>query len=357
VVVALCIAYLGACTLERHRRGGIDRLAVVAMASALAAVLAWGYLAHPYPGDPGRLAILRLGWLRWQARFLILATLVLALPAGRARGWLRGAAAAVLAVAVAAELLLAHGPANPPMPMRLAFPRPRPLAVLSATAGPAAGERVAALGRALPPNLASLYDLTDVRIYNPMAPAPYLALLAPLIGGWWGELPELGAPGDPLYRQLGVRYLLTAPGVRLPSPWERVIADRAGWLYWQRDIWPRLYVTTGPGGAPLPGGLGIMLLDEQEIAALTGPAAGAAGGRIFLGGSLYQDGGWRLLTDRRPAARPVAGRLVGAQLPGGTRQVDLIYRPWSFVVGMLAAAAAAAVAGALWLPVPRTGLQ
>ena len=59
-----------------------------------------------------------------------------------------------------------------------------------------------------------------------MAPQAYVARLAPILAGWWGEVPELGAPGHPLYGRLGVRYLLAAPDARLPPPLERRLRGR-----------------------------------------------------------------------------------------------------------------------------------
>ncbi|HLX07929.1 MAG TPA: hypothetical protein VKY89_08715 [Thermoanaerobaculia bacterium] len=370
-LVAFCLAYLAACTWERHRRGELGRAPLIAVAAALGALIAWAYLDHPSPGDPQRLAVLRFGWLRWQARFLIAATLLLALPGGRRLsrrghgGFLGAAMAAGLAAVVGVELLLAHLPANPPMPARLAFPRPPPLAL---PAGRPGGDRIAALGRGLPPNLASLYGLTDARIYNPVAPAAYLALLAPITTGWWGEMPELGSPGDPLYRRLGVGYLLVAPGERPPPPWTLLIADPSGWLYRRADAWPRLYLAAsagaGAGGEPQPGRLAVTSFEDDEIAA----RARIDGGGAVLAGSLYQDGGWRLLVDGRQVPEPLPGRLLAAplRLPGSSDRprstpkaphaelrLDLLYRPRGFLAGMVAAALACAGALAGWTPGPR----
>ena len=371
LLVAFCLAYLAACTWERRRRGELRRAPLLVVAAALGALLAWAYLAHRFPGDPERLAVLRLGWLRWQARFLFAATLLLALPGearglrregrgGRARDLLAVAVTCGLAVVVGAELLLAHLPANPPMPMRLALPRPAPLVLLAQEAG---GDRVAGLGRALPPNLASLYDLTDARVYNPMAPAAYLALLAPITTAWWGEMPELGAPGDRLYRRLGVRCLLVEPGQRLPLPWELRLADPSGWVYRRAGVLSRLFVSAG-GIKPRPSRLLMTSFDDDEMAA----RAWIAGQDTVLASSLYQDGGWRLLVDGRRAPAPPAaagGRLLTALLSSGAARsagasgasragpelrINLLYRPRGFVVGMMAAALACAAAIACWAP-------
>lgn len=134
---------------------------------------------------------------------------------------------AVVAATVAAELLLIHGPANPPMPRRLAFPVTGPIRFLQENLEP--GYRMAALGQAFPPNLASLYGLTDARIYNPMAPQAWVEATAPITVAWHGEHPEFGKPGHPLYAQIGVRYLLAAPDAALPL--RRVYADLDGTIW------------------------------------------------------------------------------------------------------------------------------
>ncbi len=218
--LAFSLAYLGACTLDRVRLGEIRRPAVLVAAVTLGAVIAWGYLAQGDPADPERLAPLRIGWLHWQGRFLVLGTALLVL--GKGRKW----TAPVLAALLAAELLLAHVPANPPMDKRLLLPVTGPIRFLQDHLKD--GGRMAALGRSFPPNLATLYGLPDIRVYNPMAPAAYLRRLEPAITGWWGELPELGNPGHPIYAELGVRYLLTGPGETLPEPLRPVFEDPDG---------------------------------------------------------------------------------------------------------------------------------
>lgn len=224
--LSLCLAYLGACTLERFRLGEVRRWHLLIAAVGLGLVIAWGYAAHPDPADPERMAVFRFGWLRWQLRFLGLAALLLLAAASwQRRG--RSLAVAVVAAAVAAELLMIHGPANPPMPRRLAFPVTGPIRFLQENLEP--GYRMAALGQAFPPNLASLYGLTDARIYNPMAPQAWVEATAPVTVAWHGEQPEFGKPGHPLYARIGVRYLLAAPDAALPLA--RVYADPDGTVW------------------------------------------------------------------------------------------------------------------------------
>lgn len=226
--LAFCLTYLGACTLERFRLGEVRRWPLLLVAVALGLVIAWGYAAHPDPGDPDRMAIFRFGWLRWQLRFLVLATLVLLVAASwQRRG--RSFAVTLVAVAVAAELMMIHGPANPPMPHWLALPIPGPIRFLQTHLQP--GYRMAALGQAFPPNLASLYGITDARIYNPMAPQDWVETTAPITVAWHGEHPEFGKPGHPLYPRIGVRYLLAAPDAALPPPLVRVYADSDGTVW------------------------------------------------------------------------------------------------------------------------------
>lgn len=273
--LAFSLAYLGACTLERVRLGEVRRWPVVAAAAILGLVIAWGYLM---PGDPA-VAPLRQGWLHWQGRFLVLGTLLLLF--GQGKRW----AAPGIAALIAAELLLAHLPANPLMPKSLAFPVNGPIRFLEDNLKEA---RMAALGRDFPPNLASLYGLSDVRVYNPMAPAEYLGHLEPILAGWWGELPELGYRGQPLYRELGVRYLLTSPGT--PLPLRPVFQDEDGWIYEIPDPQPP---------------------------------------------RVYQDGGWRVLVDGMPVAAAKDGPFLA--VPPG-ENVETLYRPGAFLLGCLLAA-------------------
>ncbi|HET7043070.1 MAG TPA: hypothetical protein VFI13_13715, partial [Gemmatimonadales bacterium] len=194
----------------------------------------------------------------------------------------------------------------------------------------------------LPPNLASLYTLTDARIYNPMAPRAYMERLAPVLAGWRGESPMLGAPGHPLYGRLGVRYFLAPPDVRLPPPLQRVFADADGAVWQQPGARRFLFLdAVRPGGA-----LSIPRLEDAWITArvdLEQPQR--------LGSVLYQDGGWRLLVNGEVRPTEVdQGVFLAAGLPAGESRVDLVYRPRGFLWGWVVAAVGVAVGVAAMAP-------
>ncbi len=304
MLLAFALSYLGACTLDRLGRGEVSWKPVLLVGVGLAAVIAWGYLTHPDPADPERLSLLRFGWLRWQMRFLGLAVLLAILARGRR--WMPPAVAGL----IAAELLLAHHPAWPAAPKRLATAVPAAVRFLQAHRDEG---RMAALGRALPPNLPSLWSLSDARVYNPMAPRAYVDWTAPVTMAWWGEVPEWGRPRHPLYRRLGVRYLLTGPDETLRPPLRRVFADETA------RIWE------------VPG--------AREEGPLAPP--------------IFQDGHWSVFADGRLLPPERDGTpFVTARLPAGARKVDLVYRPGTFVLGCALAALGLAVAAALWIRPP-----
>jgi hypothetical protein len=202
-----------------------------------------------------------------------------------------------------------------------------------------------ALDGAFPANLPALYGLADARIYDPAAPASYAQLTAPLLGRQ-GDLREFRVVDHPLYDELGVRYVLTAPGVTLPLP--LALRHPAAWIYER------------------PRALPVVRLSGAVAAAAVAPAAHRRIGNswvraavrldapLTLSTSIHDDGHWRVLVDgERRAAPAPRGPFVGAALRAGDRVVDLLYRPASWAWGWLAAALGAA-SGLAWLwPPPR----
>ncbi len=348
--LSLALAYLGACTLERFARGEVRRWVLLAAAVALGVVIAWGYLAHADPANPQHLAVFRLGWMRWQLRFLGVAAVLLVGAASWPRGSQRNRSFAVAGVAavIAAELLLLHRPANPAMPRGVSLPENGPLEFIreqigkSPPRGP--GFRIAALGADLPPDVAALYGLTDARIYNPMAPRAYVERIAPILASWRGESPELGSPDRPLYARLGVRYLVAAPDAELPPPFERVYADLEGSVWEQPAPRPRLFLEGKPGG-------GRVLIPRFEDARIH--AEIRVRRPVWLASILYQDGGWRLLRNGFPWPSEVdQGVFLGVPLLPGEARLDILYRPAAFLWGCALAALGLALGVALLAPAP-----
>ena len=371
LLVAFALPYLAACTVERLRRGELARRAplVLAWVLLLALLIGWAYVAHPHGGEA--LAELRTRWL-WGQLAALAAAATIVLAAARWREPARLWAPALLALIVALELLAAHGPENPPMPKRLAFAAPPPVAFLRRHLG--AGERMVGLGSVFPPNLPSLYGLADVRVYNPISPALYQHFAAPLTRSPGWVIPEFGRPRHALYDLLGVRYALTRPGVRHKPPLRRVLEDPAGWIYERPRPLPRLFLPAAAeaysqGSWPswlernrhfarqavverLPDGRGhwaarapersTLRLTRLEAARID--AAAALAEPRLLASSVFADGNWRLLAGgrRRPVVE-VNGPLAGAWLPAGKFAVHLLYRPPAFVAGCALGAVALAL--------------
>jgi hypothetical protein len=333
LIAVFAVAALGALAIDRFARGEGSRLAALAVGLGLAAALAWAYLAHPYPGDPERMAIFRFGWLRWQLRFLGAGLVILVLARGRRFLPL------LLAPLLAAELFLLHAPANPPMPRRLLFPTPPAIRFLQSHAQ--GEERIAALGRALPPNLATLYGLRDLRIYNPAMPASWENLVAPLVAAskaspGQGEVPAFGRPLDPLYPRLGVRYLLTEPEVALPPPLRLVFSDPTARIWEIANPAPLLFAAGRPGPEAR---LAIERLSPASLRIEVPPALQNSAWHLSSG--ILDEGGWRVRASGRPVeTQPELGALLSAEIPAGTERIEITYRPPGFLAGCLLAALA-----------------
>ncbi|MFY9824656.1 MAG: hypothetical protein WAM82_24980 [Thermoanaerobaculia bacterium] len=258
----------------------------------------------------------------------------------RRHRWPAAILATVLAVALAAADLAV--PANPPMPLRLAFPMTVTLGGVHYVLGirAAKGFRMGALGDVLPPNLAGLYDVADVRLFGPMAPKAYVDFLAPITAGGRGEL---GAPGDPLYQRLGVRYLLTRLDARLPAPWERFYADQSTALWEGTLALPAFFLAADhPDGRVL-----IATVDDTWLSGVADLHR-----RQWLGTTVYQDGGWLFLLNGEWQRTAVDAALVAARLPRGAHQLDLLYRPAGFVWGVILAALGMVAGAVVFAPRP-----
>lgn len=375
LVGSFCIAYLAACEIERRRRGEGTRGPVFACAALLAGLVTWGYLANPHPQDPNILAGYRNALLGAHLAALALgAALLVWRP--RKHG-VRGVPWLFCGL-IAAELVLVHGPAFVPAPRRLAYPVTPPVRFLLDHLGT---DRMAGLGTTtFPANFPVAYGLNDVRIDNPSLPAVYSEathLIRRPVS------PYLMRPGHSLYSLLGVRYVMTRPGV--PLPWKRVFSHRTGWIYERPDALPRLFlpprVTADPTRswvewldrnpdfakrALVPAKEGRMEVwqvrwprkSHLESVTLPEPARVHARGSLaetrLVASNVYQDGHWRLLVDGEPRPTLTAnGLFAAAWVPAGEHRIDLLYRPRVFVLGCFLAALAGVAAAVWWVPIPR----
>lgn len=378
LLISFCLAGLAACEVDRRTRGEGSRWPVLAVAAALAALVVWGYRAHPNPQDPNLLAGFRNSMLTAHLVALALAAALLAArPTGR---WGRAVPWLFCAV-VAGELLVVHRPFVPPAPRRLAYPMVPPVRFLQEHLG---DSRMVGIGEwSLPPNFYLMYGLRDARIDNPSVPYTYSQLTWPLRREDPGH--RLARPRHPMYDLLGVRYVMTEPNVRLPL--KRVFQDSTAWIYerpwplprlflparavaYQGDAWwdwleanrdfaLRALVQSIPGDAddwrasrPDASSVDVSLPEPEHVRA----QAHLAEPRLLASGVL-QDGRWNVLVDgkwRRNVL--VDGPLVGVWLPAGEHRVDLLYRPGTFVAGLLLAALALAAAAAWWVPRPVKGV-
>lgn len=378
LIICLCTAWLAACELERRVRGQGSRSTVLAAALVLAGLVAWGYLAHPHPTAPeilaahrSRLLAIHLGTLAGAAALLAFR---LQGKAPRALPW-------VFCGLVSAELFAVHAPALPPAPRRLAYPVTPPVAFLQKHLG---NDRFIGLGRSVfQPNHPLVYGLNDLRIDNPSLPADYARLSLPV-----RQRPRLlfARPGHPLYDFLGVRYVMTRPGVKLP--FRLAFRHPDAWIRERPRTLPRLFLPVRAnvfrGGSWLPWLEGNPDFSRQALVeesagrrrkwrarqprasgleiSLPDPARMSAEARLaerrLLASSVYQDGHWRLLVDGERQPTVLAnGPLVAGWLPPGARRVELLYRPGVFVLGCVIAALALTAAAVWWVPRPASRLS
>jgi hypothetical protein len=366
VLLDFTIAYTAACAWERWRQGEIRVRPNVLAGAALAALIAWAYLAHPGPA-PGVLAGLRYGSLALQLASLAAAVL---LQAGRFSSWRAWGLAAVVAV----ELLFFHAPANPPVTADLYYPQTPPIAFLHKRLDP--WHRMAGLGPALRPNFASVYGFADPRSSNPAKPAAYVEATRRINAFPDRATDGFTAPEDPLYGLLGVRFLMTPPRQWLPAPY-RLVSRRGGvWIHQNRRAQPFLFL---PASAMACCMADVRDFGEQAVlrelphprwAAADPPASSLDLGEIrpawlrararlteprLLASSVYQDGNWKLLIGGKPSPTTLAnGPFVAAWIPAGDAGIDLLYRPGSFVLGLAVAALGLAAGAVLWVPPPQT---
>jgi len=179
------------------------------------------------------------GYLR--GRFLMqvvpLALLLLAVATFRGRRASKGMLILSLALLLTQRRLGAGG-INPTLPSRLFFPRLEYLDKIPR------GEpfRTAPLGWTYRPNLATMYELEDVRGYASMTldsyarTFPFWCEADPI---WWNRVEN---PAHPFLSFLNVRFFLGPPEYVPPAGWK--VLDRGDWgsLFENPSVLPRVFV-------------------------------------------------------------------------------------------------------------------
>ena len=376
LLLAWCLSALAALALERWRRGTLSRPALLAGALVVLAAVSAAYAALA-PAEADLLLDLRRSSWWLQGAAAALGAGVLAAWHRRPRG--RGLLSAALGAAAFLELVFFFGPGVWTGPRRLYLPETESLRFLQANAG---SDRILGLGEVLRPNLASAYGLADPRISNPSKPWHYTNLLSPVSRDRRDTTDLFQRPVHPLYRLLGVRYVLVrerfslrpllpqvfrADGLRiyeLPDPLPRLFLPRAAEpdrsarlrrVAAIRDFERRSLVAEVPGGAPRwrsrRPAASVLAIEEllpsriRSRALLVEPR--------LLASSVYQDRGWHVLVGgHRVASARTNVVFVGAWLPAGEHRVELLYRPRSFVLGCLLAGLALAAGTACLTPPP-----
>jgi hypothetical protein len=371
MVVAFAVAYLGACTVERWRRGeGPWRWAVLLVGAILLGAIGWAY---GLSADVQALITPRRIWLGLQLAAVAGTAGVLAFGPTSTRGG--KFARAALCGLVAAELLAIHQPVNPSLPRSAYYPGSPLIRFLQESSG---GFRVVGLANRMLPNANLVYGLADLRISNPLKPFSYVQAVSPVSTSIRATEHIVRVPEHPLYQLLGVRYVVTPPRMQSIPGLRQVFHDPTGRIFERDKVLPRLFLpesAESAGAKPWPAWLAAnpdfaarALVDRSGAWTATRPrdstleilavqsARLRARARLaeerLLASSVYQDGGWRLLLDGRLHAIQTAnGPFAAAWLPAGEHHVELIYRAPGLLGGLvLAAMALAAMAGWLLRP-------
>jgi len=246
--------------------------------------------------------------------------------------------------------------------------------------GPRASRAVGALFLVYP-SLLPFYGIADPRPHNPLAPAPYLAVLAQAFGyepTMWRYFASFDHVDHTLLRFLGVRAVVGSVALPPSRRLRLVSGERYApfYLYENPGALPRWFV---PGSAVIIGRGGIdgflatmgdpgrvaLFADEARgfapstlrgavrpvgvLAASPGSTALALPpGATLVATSIPAVAGWRARADGRPAQTlTVDGAFLGVRVPPGTARLTLVYRPPGLAAGTAAALASAAVSAAL----------
>ncbi|MEM7480778.1 MAG: hypothetical protein AAF481_06365 [Acidobacteriota bacterium] len=277
----------------------------------------------------------------WAAGVVAVVLLLVALPRsfrtarGRFLGW-------TVALLFAVDLLVAHGSLMPALSRSDFFPLTPAVEFLTARSSEG---RIAASGRTLHPNAATVYRLSDIRGDDTLKLASYqdfsvqhFGVRSPTyfdpIARWDAEALDL----------LAVRWVMTPPGTAAPAADWSVAYDGADGRILERPAVPSTVRWATSDGSDrslsvVSSEPGRWLIDWSTPTAATVVVAETAAA------------GWRLTghSGPRPEMESVAKILLGAVVGPGEGRLEWVYRPPGFGAGVALSAFALLIScGLLW---------
>ncbi|MEA2238226.1 MAG: hypothetical protein QOC81_2950 [Thermoanaerobaculia bacterium] len=320
-----------------------------------------------YPGMRAR--GLTAGYLAEAIALLLIPAILVAAACSLRRPAVLGLA---LLTIVVGERTLQSGDFQPALPARMFFPVIQLFGHLPRGGDPF---RIVGVGEQLPPNMATMYELEDVREYSAMTfTANYD--LQPLWSKhqpvWSNRVDDLTAPFLSL---MNVRFAFADRDVVPPPQWSVVAADRGSQLLENHAVLPRAFIPTrvmigdnplvsfGEGiktqrdfGAlswiTIPGevpreeqnGTGRLTIRKVGMGAFAIESHLDSEAWVIISETAWK--GWRAYIDEKPTKLRIADEmLLAVRLPAGVHNVRLVYWPRSFVIGRAISATALLLCG------------
>lgn len=301
----------------------------------------------------------------------LLAIFVLMLGVGLVPQRLASVRGCALVLFIAGELLWIHFRFNPFAPTETAYPRTAMTSAIAELTGPPDYARLAIkdLTRALPPNTASVFGIPNVTAYTSVPIRRYRMLIEAAERKEFQNREVVSNLASPIYRLLGVRYLLTAgslPENRLYVPvalpamgerfYERVNTLPRAFLVHEgvpvdgeeemrrrlgdRGFDParRIYLDRADGSLPLmesATGPESVRITHKEPHRMILEVEASAPALLVVSDAFYP--GWEVRVDgARTPILPVNGGLRGMPVGDGAHTVVMRYAPRWLVPGLVA---------------------
>ena len=298
------------------------------------------------------------GFVREKCLLLLLPVLLVAASiALRRRPAMLGFALVVL---IAGERALESADTNPTLSARTFYPK---IPILNRLPRGEEPYRITGFGWMFLPNMATMYQLEDVRSYSAMT---FMANYD-LQELWSIQQPvffnRVDDPSKPFLSLLNVKYALAQRSMPLPDGWSLVMADRESQLFENRHVLPRAFIPrkiflsgepfvsygndfrtardygehswiVDPGAAPHdePNGTGSLSIRKRGMGTLLIASRLDSNAWVVVSEMAWK--GWRAYIDGKPTKlRSANGMLLAMLLPSGQHEVRLVYLPNSFVVG------------------------